>query len=90
MNLTQHYRQSDRFQVASQADQCVHWLKSQGFEVLAITHGPRILIRNTPLCAMLDGAVQGFSRGPNGVEQRYQAAIRFGCEVRWAGIRGAA
>lgn len=102
MNLTQHFRQNDRFQVAEQADYCVRWLKSQGLEVLAVTalttftpslkprrdaEGavtvcPRILVRYSPLCDKLEGAVQGYSRGPRGIEH-YKTVVRFDCEVRW-------
>src|SRR5665647_3375892 len=60
MNLSQHYHQHDRFEVAASADYCVRWLKSQGFEVLAVSDGPRILVRSGPLCDRLEGAVQGY------------------------------
>lgn len=90
MNLTQHCQQNDRFHVAAQAAQCAHWLKSQGFEVLAITHGPRILVRSNALCDRLEGAVQGYSRGPTGFQEHYKTVIRFGCQVRWAVKGGAA
>lgn len=89
MNLSQHHQQHDRFEVAAQADYCVRWLKSQGFDVLAVSDGPRILVRSGPLCDRLEGAVQGYSRGPKGVE-RYKAVIRHDCEVRWAVKGGAA
>ncbi len=89
MNLTQHHQQQERFTVAAQADYCVRWLKAQGFEVLAITLGPRILVRYSPLCDQFEGAIEGYSRGPKGVE-RYKSVIRHDCEVRWMMQGGAA
>jgi hypothetical protein len=78
--------QVERIEVARQADQCVKWLIIQGFEVLYMQKGlscPRVIIRNSPLCKSLDGAVHMYQRGLQG-ERRYYFAIRFDCEVRWA------
>lgn len=71
-----------RRNLASQADYCVKWLQENGLEVIAISDGPRITVRNSPLCNKLEGAVQGYSRGPKGVEH-YKTVIRFDCEIRW-------
>lgn len=76
-----------RFMIAEQADQCVCWLKAQGFDVLMVEAGPRITVRTSPLCDQLEGAVCAFSRGLHG-EQRYKMAIRFDCEVRWLDVGG--
>lgn len=89
MNLSQHHQQQDRFEIATRADFCVRWLRSQGLEVLAVSNGPRILVRYSPQCDQFEGAVQGYWRGPKGVE-RYQAVIRLDCEVRWVVDGGAA
>jgi hypothetical protein len=61
---------------------CVRWLRSQGFDVLSIWDGPRIIIRSSPLCDQMEDAVEGYSRSKTG-EQRYKTVIRCGCEVRW-------
>lgn len=74
-----------RLNTALRADPCKKWLKSQGFEVLHVTPGldkPRVFIKNSPLCAKLEGAVHRFERSA-GVERRYWFAIRHNCEVRW-------
>jgi hypothetical protein len=71
-----------RRRIAAQADDCVKWLRAQGFFVLSVWDGPRVIIRNSPLCDQLEGAVEGYSRGKAG-EQRYKTVIRFDCEVRW-------
>jgi phosphoserine phosphatase len=73
---------AQRRHIAAQADHCVRWLKAHGFEVLAVTDGPRITVRNSHLCDMLEGAVAGYSRGPKG-EERYRCVVRLDCEVRW-------
>lgn len=74
---------AERFLIAEQAYQCVAWLKVQGFEVLCIERGPRITIRNSPLCDQLEGVVDGYSRSAGG-EQRYRMVTRFDCTVMWA------
>lgn len=71
-----------RFLIAEKADQCVGWLKAQGFDVLMVEAGPRITVRTSPLCDQLEGAVRGFSRGLHG-EQYYKMAHRLGCTVCW-------
>ena len=71
-----------RMAIAQQVDQCVKWLKINGFEVHGVERCGRIHIRTSPLCEQLEGAIAGFSRGPRGV-QRYKTVIRFDCEVRW-------
>lgn len=76
-----------RFLIAEQADQCVGWLRANGFDVLTIEAGPRITVRTSPLCDQLEGAVCGFSRGLHG-EQRYKMVTRFECEVRWLDAGG--
>lgn len=78
-----------RRRIAEQADFCVRWLKAQGFDVLAVSDGPRILVRYSHLCDQLEGAVEGYSRGPKGSE-RYKCVIRHECEVRWIVTGGAA
>lgn len=75
-------KQFQRFRVAHQADQCVNWLKVQGFEVLRVGSGPCITIRNSPLCDKLEGVVEGYSRTGKG-ENRYRMVSRFDCAVRW-------
>lgn len=73
--------------IAGQAGRCANWLKAQGLEVLYVEKGtrtpPRIIIRSTPQCELIEGAVAGYSRTAR-AEQRYKTALRFGCEVRWA------
>lgn len=81
MNATTQ-KQLQRFRIAHQADQCVNWLKVQGFEVLRIGAGPCITIRNSPLCDKLEGVVDGYSRTGKG-ETRYRMVTRFDCAVRW-------
>lgn len=74
-----------RADVAQAAQLCVNWCRAQGLEVLGIQKAPnkpRIFIKNSPLCASLDGAVHRFERIGN-IERRYWFAIRFDCEVRW-------
>lgn len=83
MNLSQHYQQQHRSRIADQADHCVKWLKSQGFDVLSVSDGPRITIRPSPLCKSLQGAVESYSSSAQG-EQRYKTVTLFDCEVRWA------
>lgn len=76
---------AERVTVAKATDSCVRWLKVQGFEVLYMQKGlrlPRVIIRPSPLCDSLDGAVHRYERGMYG-ERRYWFAIRFDCEVRW-------
>lgn len=73
---------AERFLIAEQAYQCVTWLKIQGFEVLCVERGPRITIRNSPLCDQLEGVVEGFSRTLKG-EQRFRYVTRFDCTVVW-------
>jgi hypothetical protein len=69
--------------IAARADHCVRWLKSQGFEVIAVCSGSRIIVRHTPECDALEGAVSGYQRTVRG-EIRYRFAIRFDCEIRWS------
>lgn len=71
-----------RRRIAEEADFCVNWLRAQGLEVLAVSDGPRITIRCSPLCEQFEGAVNGYSRGQNGVE-RYKEVIRMDCAIRW-------
>lgn len=76
---------AERVTVAKETDSCVRWLKVQGFEVLYVQKGlhlPRVIIRTSPLCNSLEGAVHRYERGLYG-ERRYWFAIRFDCEVRW-------
>lgn len=76
---------AERLKTANQADQCVKWLKVQGFEITLVQRSPRkprIHIKCSPLCAKLEGAVWMFERTKQG-ERRYWVALRFGCEVRW-------
>ena len=74
-------RQLQRLRIAHQADQCVNWLKVQGFEVLRVEAGPRITIRASALCEKLEGAVACYSRSLHS-EHRYKMVTRFDCEVR--------
>lgn len=71
-----------RFLIAEQADECVTWLKVNGFEVLSVEAGPRIIVRPSPLCDAFEGAVEAYSRGIYGV-QRYKMVVRFKCAVCW-------
>ena len=71
-----------RRRIAVEAEHCVNWLRSQGLEVLAISDGPRITIRRSPLCDQFEGAVNGYSRGPKG-EEWYKEVNRLDCIVRW-------
>ena len=81
-------KQARRFLIAEQAGQCVGWLKANGFEVLTVEAGPRITVRSSPLCDLLEGAASAYSRGPHG-EQRYKMVMRLDCEVRWMDVGGA-
>ena len=76
-----------RLWIAEQADYCAKWLKAQGLEVLRVEKGqltqPRIIIRTSPLCERIEGAVHIYERGLQG-ERRYKTVARLGCEVRWA------
>lgn len=75
-----------RRSIAERADSCAKWLKVQGFDVLRIepgSCGPRVIIKASPLCKKLEGAVAAFCRTKSG-EQRFFFAYRFDCEVRWA------
>ncbi|OGS90825.1 MAG: hypothetical protein A2Z95_06045 [Gallionellales bacterium GWA2_60_18] len=81
-----------RRDVATRADYCVKWLKSQGFSVIRVEPGavgPRIVIHASPLCKQLDGTVCAYERSLLG-ERRYSFATRFECEVRWYERRGEA
>lgn len=91
--LIEHPRAAARLAIAEQANLCAKWLKAQGLEVLRVEKGPRtpprIIIRTSPLCDLIEGAVACYSRALNHshtvqAEQRYKTAMRFGCEVRWA------
>lgn len=83
-------RAQDRLRIAEQADGCVKWLKAQGFDVIRVGKGacgPRIIIRQSPLCKKLDGTVAGYSRLAacnRSNELRYSFTYRFDCEVWWA------
>lgn len=81
-----HATPDERLAAAARADYCVRWLKSQGFEVLYVQKGPRnprVIIRTSPLCEKLEGAVRMYERLHGKPEKRYWVAIRFDCEVRW-------
>lgn len=75
--------------LAEQAHGCVQWLKVQGFDVVRVEQGavgPRIIIRNSPLCKLLEGVIPAYSRldaNEQHREERYSFAYRFNCEVRW-------
>lgn len=74
-----------RRRIAQQVYQCSRWLKVQGFEILRVAGGviqPRIVIKHSPLCASLEGAVDAYERTPHG-ERRYRYAVRFDCMVEW-------
>src|ERR1019366_2607098 len=73
---------AQRRKIAHRANYCVRWLRDQGFEVLGVGDGPRIIIRSSALCDQFEGAVSGYSRSLRG-EQRYKTVIRLDCEVRW-------
>jgi hypothetical protein len=80
-----HLREADRTKAADKAKQCIGWLRAQGFEVLCAiltTRNPRIIIKHSPLCEKLEGAVRRFERNRLS-ECHYWVAIRFECEVRW-------
>jgi len=82
---TYHATPAERLAAAERADYCVRWLKIQGFEVLYVQKGPRnprVIIRTSPLCEKLEGAVRMYERIGK-TEKRYWVAIRFDCEVRW-------
>lgn len=67
------------------AEQCVKWLKAQGFTVLGVRVGrrnPRIDIQSSGLCMRLEGAVYITERKNLGIKRGW-VAIRHGCEVRW-------
>lgn len=72
-----------RFEIASQADRCVAWLRASGLTVLSIGAGPCITIRPSPLCDKFEGVVEGYYRTAKG-ETRYRMVSRFDCAVRWA------
>ncbi len=80
-----YFREADKTEAAQKIDQCAKWLHQQGFEIAHVQAGsrnPRIIIRSSPLCEGLEGAVRRYERvGMN--ETRYWVAIRFDCEVRW-------
>jgi hypothetical protein len=82
VEIPRRHQGAQRFQIASQADRCVAWLRAQGFDVLAIQAGPRITIRYSDLCEQLEGVVEGYQRTPKG-ETRYKMASRFDCAVVW-------
>lgn len=74
-----------RHALAAEADQCVRWLKAQGYNVIRVEQGavgPRILIHASPLCKQLEGAVSAYLKGIEGA-RRYSFAWRHDCEVRW-------
>lgn len=78
--------------LARKAHQCACWCKASGFEVLAVMGGlrqPRVVIKPSPLCDELEGAVAAYERGVCGA-RRYRYAVRFGCMVEWATHGGAA
>lgn len=83
---------AQRFEIAEQANHCVKWLKVQGFVVPHVQQGrcsPLIIIRPSPLCEQIEGAIGVYERSLHG-EQRYKVAMRLGCEVRWDDLGGAA
>lgn len=82
MELPRRHNGKTRFEIASQADRCVAWLRVQGLSVLSIGGGPCITIRTSPLCDEFEGVVEGYSRTAKG-ETRYRMVSRFDCEVRW-------
>lgn len=80
-NMPLRIQGAERFQIASQADRCVNWLKVNGFEVLSVEPS-RITIKASSLCDKLEGVVEGFARNRKG-EQRYKMVSRLGCAVVW-------
>lgn len=84
----QSVRQAQRLDIAERADRCVKWLKIQGFEVLRVEQGPRIIIRTCPLCDKFEGAIETYERNLQAAH-RYKKVMRLDCEVRWE-IGGAA
>lgn len=82
---------AQRFEIAEQASRCVKWLQIQGFEVLYVQKGrdnPSIIIRPSPLCDKLEGAVAVYERSLR-FERRYKTVTRLHCEVRWEDKGGA-
>ncbi len=79
--------QAARRKIALQASKCVTWLRVNGFEILVVLGGsfqPRIVIKPSSLCNMLDGVVQAYERTRHG-ERRYSYVSRFDCMVEWEG-----
>jgi hypothetical protein len=67
------------------SDQCIRWLKYNGFIVKGIQKGirrHRIFIENSDLCKTLEGAIYRYERLLK-IERRYLFVLRFDCEVRW-------
>lgn len=86
LNMHKPILPSERFLNDGQADECVKWLKRQGFSVLSIQKGhvcARINIRPSPLCEKLEGVVSAFEHPINEAPKRYSYVYRFGFEVRW-------
>lgn len=80
-----YFKDADRQEASGKVVRCVEWLRHNGFEVRGVQIGarnPRVIIRSSPLCDQLDGAVFRFER-IGLVKLHYWVAIRFGCEVRW-------
>lgn len=76
---------AQRFEIAERANHCVKWLKIQGFDVLCVQkgrNGPLIIVRRSPLCDQLEGAVAVYERALR-FERRYMVVARLDCEVRW-------
>lgn len=67
-------------------NRCVLWLKANKFEVLHIPQGgcaqPRIIIKPSPLCDMLEGVASAYERNANGA-RHYKFALRHGCKIEW-------
>lgn len=83
--MRRHHDQATRRQIAEQARRCVEWLKISGFDVLVVLGGsfqPRVVIKPSQLCSMLDGVVNAYERTPRG-ERRYSYVSRFDCMVEW-------
>lgn len=93
MNITQFSAAARRIRhaelrrrIAQQVHQCSQWLRVSGYEILRVEGGfcqPRIVIKPSPLCDQLDGAVNAYERTLHG-ERRYRYAVRFDCMVEWS------
>lgn len=81
MQLPRRYHGNTRFEIASQADRCVTWLKVNGFEVQSV-EASRITIKPSPLCDTLDGVVEGYECVKKRT-RRYRMVTRFEIAVVW-------